>query len=103
MELNSFFNVVSVEDAVDRLKWECELNSNETFIMCFNVEIRLLIRKGSLDAFIYDTALLDYVQANDSRCTLKTAGASFGSQGYAVVFPKGFQLKVNWKFRFGFL
>jgi hypothetical protein len=52
-------------------------------------------RKGSLDAFIYDTALLDYVQANDSRCTLKTAGASFGSQGYALAFPKGFWLKVK--------
>ncbi|OWA52507.1 putative Glutamate receptor ionotropic, NMDA 3A [Hypsibius exemplaris] len=71
MELNSFFNVVSVEDAVDRLK------------------------RGSLDALIYDTALLDYVQANNSRCTLKTAGASFGSQGYAVAFPVGFWLKAQ--------
>lgn len=55
-----------------------------------------IFRNGSLDAFIYDTALLDYVKANDTPgCMLKTAGAAFGSQGYAVALRKGSWLKVN--------
>ncbi|GAU99789.1 hypothetical protein RvY_10739-2 [Ramazzottius varieornatus] len=69
MTSNQYFNVVSVEDAVEKLK------------------------RGSLDAFIYDTAILSYVQATDAGCTLRTAGASFGSQGYAVALPIGSSLK----------
>jgi ionotropic glutamate receptor NMDA 1 len=43
---------------------------------------------GSLNAFIWDSARLEYEAAKD--CELSTSGELFGRSGYAIGLKKGF-------------
>ncbi|UXI19263.1 hypothetical protein NH340_JMT05206 [Sarcoptes scabiei] len=45
------------------------------------------VKSGSLSAFIWDSARLEYEAAND--CELIISGEHFGRSGYAIGFPKG--------------
>jgi hypothetical protein len=53
---------------------------------------------GSLSAFIWDSARLEYEAAKD--CELSTSGELFGRSGYAIGLKKGFYNKFYNKYSF---
>ncbi|XP_077981410.1 glutamate receptor ionotropic, NMDA 3B-like [Glandiceps talaboti] len=50
-------------------------------------------RSGDLDAFIYDSPVIEYRMANDPHCRLISVGKTFGEEGYGIGLPKGSPLK----------
>ncbi|GAV07594.1 hypothetical protein RvY_17412-2 [Ramazzottius varieornatus] len=47
------------------------------------------VKSGELQAFIWDSARLEYEAAKDKDCELVTAGELFGRSGYGVALRKG--------------
>ncbi|XP_033114938.1 glutamate receptor ionotropic, NMDA 1-like isoform X2 [Anneissia japonica] len=69
---------------------QVELSTMYTFMETFNyvnadaaVEA---VREGELDAFIWDSAMLDYQTSRD--CNLVTVGELFGKSGFGIGLPK---------------
>ncbi|XP_070564328.1 glutamate receptor ionotropic, NMDA 3A-like isoform X2 [Ptychodera flava] len=52
-----------------------------------------LLKSGELDAFIYDSPVIEYRMANDPECRLINVGKTFGEEGYGIGLPKGSPLK----------
>lgn len=50
---------------------------------------------GGLDLLVGDSAILDYIRANDPGCTLRTHGDDIVSDTFSVAMAKGFPLKVR--------
>ncbi|XP_061181697.1 glutamate receptor ionotropic, NMDA 2B-like isoform X2 [Saccostrea echinata] len=48
-----------------------------------------LLRKGEIQAFIYDFTPLQYQVGIDKNCRLMLVGKPYAMSGYAVAFPKG--------------
>ncbi|XP_077981412.1 glutamate receptor ionotropic, NMDA 3A-like [Glandiceps talaboti] len=46
------------------------------------------LKNGKLDAFIWDSAVLDYQISSDPKCELKLVGKRFASEGYGIGLEK---------------
>ncbi|XP_071943037.1 glutamate receptor ionotropic, NMDA 1-like [Antedon mediterranea] len=70
---------------------QVELSTMYTFMTNFNYvnadEAVEAVRSGELDAFIWDSAMLDYQTSRD--CNLVTVGELFGKSGFGIGLPKG--------------
>ncbi|XP_066292507.1 glutamate receptor ionotropic, NMDA 2B-like isoform X2 [Branchiostoma lanceolatum] len=49
------------------------------------------LKDGRLRGFIYDSAVLEYLEGRDEDCQVITVGKTFATTGYGVAFPKGKQ------------
>ncbi|XP_077980092.1 glutamate receptor ionotropic, NMDA 2B-like [Glandiceps talaboti] len=54
------------------------------------------LEKGKIDAFVYDSAVLENMQDKDPKCNLIMVGKVYGTTGFAIAFTKG----SPWKARF---
>ncbi|XP_045593274.2 uncharacterized protein [Procambarus clarkii] len=53
------------------------------------------LHTGVLDLMVGDSAVLDYLRANDPGCTLATYGESLVSDTFSIAMGKGFPLRVK--------
>ncbi|XP_064118595.1 glutamate receptor ionotropic, NMDA 3A-like [Macrobrachium nipponense] len=53
------------------------------------------LHSGSLDLLVGDSAILDYLRANDPGCTLRAHGDDLVPDTFALAMPKGFPLRVK--------
>ena len=53
------------------------------------------LKNRTLDVLIADKPILNYYQATDSGCKLKTIGEVVSEDAYAIGMTKGFPLKVS--------
>ncbi|XP_078610927.1 glutamate receptor ionotropic, NMDA 2B-like isoform X2 [Branchiostoma floridae x Branchiostoma japonicum] len=58
-------------------------------------EALVALKDGRLRGFIYDSAVLEYLEGRDEDCQVITVGKTFATTGYGVAFPKGRQ--AHWR------
>ncbi|XP_070581488.1 glutamate receptor ionotropic, NMDA 2A-like [Ptychodera flava] len=84
----------SVEQLIMRTNPEM-FDYMKTFVQPSSEHAAKALKTGEIDAFVYDSAVLENMQDKDPKCNLIMVGKVYGTTGFAIAFTRGSPWKAE--------